>query len=221
MSLFWRASVARLVLRRTESSAPAERIVRICRIFAVSSAAALTTWACSPARRDRSWHVADISCVDALISWVDAEIWAAIAAASSAAVRIAPTSRRSAYTIEWTADSRSPTSLDPPRWVTTVTERSPPATRLATAPAARTGSVMRSLSQAARRHTSSTATTSRAAAPSQIVRSVAWATAYARLVGWRNSTHHFPRFAGTETTSSEPRGVLTIVVEGRSWRGIA
>ena len=100
-----------------------------------------------------------------------------MAAASSAAVRIAPTKRRRAITIEWTAESRSPTSLDPPRCVSTVTERSPPATRLATTPTARTGSVMRLLSHVPTRHTSSTATTSSAAAPSQMVRCVACATA--------------------------------------------
>ena len=132
-----------MVLRRTESSDPAASAVAMCRILAASSAAARTSWACSAARLVRSWHVAVISSVEALISSVDAEISVAIAAASSAAVRIAPTSRRRATTIVWTEERRSPTSAASVRCVTTVTERSPPATRLAIAPAALTGSVMR------------------------------------------------------------------------------
>jgi len=76
---------------------------------------------------------------------VEAEISVAIAAASSAAERIAPTRRRSATTMLCTEVRRSPTSAVPDRSVTTVTERSPPATRLAIAPAAFTGSVTRLL----------------------------------------------------------------------------
>src|SRR2546428_746822 len=108
-----------------------------------SSAAARTSCACSAARFVRSWHVAAISSVEALICSVDAEICAAIAAASSAAVRIAPTSRRNATTMEWTDDRRSPIAAVSVCWVTTVTERSPPATRLAMRPAALTGSARR------------------------------------------------------------------------------
>src|SRR2546422_6468791 len=65
---------ATAALRRTESSAPEASTVAICRIFAASSAAPRTSCACSAARLERSWHVADISSVDALISSVDAEI---------------------------------------------------------------------------------------------------------------------------------------------------
>src|SRR5260370_909169 len=71
-SLLRRATSATAAFRRTESSAPAARIVAIWRIFVAPSAAARTSCAGSAARRGRSWHVADISSVDALLSSVAA-----------------------------------------------------------------------------------------------------------------------------------------------------
>ncbi len=171
-SLLVRATSATAVLRRTESWAPAARIVAISRIFPASAVAAPTSSVCSAARLVRSWQVADISWVEALISSVEAEISVAIAAASSAAARIAPTSRRSAATIECTAESSSPTSAESARCVATVTDRSPPATRLAIAPAAFTGPVTRRSSHTARSPRKTMVARSAAPAPIRIVRSV-------------------------------------------------
>ena len=117
-----------------------------------------------------------ISSVDALISCVEAEISVAIAAASSAAARIAPTSRRNATTMECTDDSRSATSLASVRCADTVTDRSPPATRLAIAPAARTGSVMVRCSTRASANTNATLMAS-SSTPPQITSRTVWRAA--------------------------------------------
>ena len=155
--------------------------------------------------------MAAISSVEALISCVDAEISVAMAAASSEAARIAPTSRRNATTIECTEDISSPTSAASARWVKTVTERSPLATRLAIAPAARTGSVTRRPSRRDSQNSAPTAIAATSSAPSQTARCVLRAVANAVASGSRYNTHHVPPppwLAGTLTTnSSSPRTV--------------
>ena len=176
-SLWRRATALKFALRRAASSEPLARMLAICRMRPTSSAADRTSCACSAALRDRSCVVEVSSSVPALISSVAAEISAAIAAASSAAWRIAPTSRRNATTIVCTADSSSLTSEASARCVTIVTERSPLATRLATAPAARTGSVMRRLSQRDSHSSTPTATPSTASKPIPMLRSVTPAAA--------------------------------------------
>ena len=121
----------------------------------------------------------------------------------------------------WTADSSSLTSDASARSVTIVTERSPLATRLAIAPAARTGSVTRRLSQRDSHRSTPTATASTASRPMPRLRSVALAVAYARAVGWRNTIHQWPWSAGTVITSSwTPRAVRTTALRGRSTRWI-
>ena len=133
----------------------------------MSSAAARTSWACSAARLVRSWQVADICSVDALICSVEAEISVAMAAASSAAVRMAPTRRRSATTIACTDDSSSTISSDTVSTAPPATVRSPLATRAATSPAERTGAATRRLSQRPSHSIISTANAKRTTAPSQ------------------------------------------------------
>jgi hypothetical protein len=76
-----------------------------------------------------------------------------------------------------TADSSSLTSDASARSVTIVTERSPLATRLAIAPAARTGSVTRRLSHRDSHSSTPTATASTASRPMPRLRSVALAAA--------------------------------------------
>ena len=121
--------------------------------------------------------MAGISSVGALISSVEAEISVAMAAASSAAVRMAPTRRRSATTMECTDESRSPTSASSVRSVTTVTDKSPPATRLAIAPAAFTGSVTRRLRRRQNTTSSASAAPNRAIVQSTMFVAVVRATA--------------------------------------------
>jgi len=168
--------------------------------------------------------VADISWVDALICSVDAEISVAMAAASSAAVRMAPTRRRSATTMECTDESRSPTSAASVRSPTTVTDKSPPATRLAIAPAAFTGSVTRRLSRRQNTTSSVSAAPNSATVQSTMLVAVVRATAYAAVSGSRNTTHHFPSAVGTVTTRSAlppPPGSGTRAVAGCDCRGMS
>ncbi len=121
--------------------------------------------------------MADISSVDALISSVDAEISVAIAAASSAALRMAPTRRRSATTIVCTDDCSSPISSATVSTAPPATVRSPLATRAATLPAVRTGAATRRLSQRPSHNDISTANAKRTMAPNQTDRCTARAVA--------------------------------------------
>jgi len=134
---------------------------------------------------------------------------------------MAPTRRRSATTMVCTEDRRSPTSAVPVRSATTVTERSPPATRLAIAPAAFTGKVTRWLSRRQKANSNASAAPNSTTVQSTMLAAVVRAAAYAAALGWRNTTHHLPLSTGTVTTSSSPAAPESVAVSGRSRRGTA
>ena len=94
-----RASRASAAFRSAAWVAPAASSWAMSRIFPASSAAARTTTACWLARSVRSPVVLATSCVEAVISWVEAAISSDMAAASWACWRMVPTRSRSLSSI--------------------------------------------------------------------------------------------------------------------------